>query len=167
VTWIGGLAFSDCSSLTSIYVNANNPSYASQDGILYNKAKTSIICVPQKISGSITIPNSVTSISESAFSGCSSLTSISIPDSVTWIGGLAFSGCSSLTSISIPDSVTWIGGFAFSGCSSLTSVTFTGTVTSSNFSTGSSFPGDLREKYLAGGIGTYTRTAGSNTWTKM
>ena len=73
---------------------------------------------------------SVTSIGDSAFFGCSSLTSIVIPDSVTSIGGDAFYGCSSLTGITIPDSVTSIGSFAFSGCSSLTGITIPDSVTS-------------------------------------
>ena len=73
---------------------------------------------------SITIPNSVTSIDRYAFEYCSSLTSITIPNSVISIGEQAFRGCSSLTSITIPNSVTRIGGSAFSSCSGLTSVTF-------------------------------------------
>ena len=78
---------------------------------------------------SITIPNSVTSIGQRAFFGCSSLTSISIPDSITSIGGYTFSGCSKLTSITIPNSVTSIGQHAFSGCSSLTSISIPNNVT--------------------------------------
>ena len=57
----------------------------------------------------ITIPSSVTSIGDSAFSDCSSLTQITIPSSVTTIGDSAFSDCSSLTQITIPSSVTSIG----------------------------------------------------------
>ena len=71
---------------------------------------------------SITIPDSVTSIEYSAFSFCSSLTSITIPDSVTSIEYYAFFSCDSLTSVTIPNSVTWIGNYAFESCSSLTSV---------------------------------------------
>ena len=71
---------------------------------------------------SVTIPNSVTSIGSSAFFHCSSLTSITIPNSVTSIGGYAFYGCSSFTSVTIGNSVTSIGGEAFVGCWSLTSV---------------------------------------------
>ena len=69
---------------------------------------------------SITIPNSVTTIGDSAFSGCTGLTSIAIPDSVTSIGYQAFSYCKGLTSITIPDSVTSIGYYAFDGCTNLT-----------------------------------------------
>ena len=79
---------------------------------------------------SITIPNSVTSIGKSAFSGCTSLTSITIPNSVTSIGSSAFSGCTSLTNVTIPDSITSIGDNAFYNCKSLTSVTIPDSVTS-------------------------------------
>ena len=71
----------------------------------------------------ITIPDSVTTISVGAFSGCTGLTSVTIPDSVTTIGRAAFSGCTGLTSVTIPDSVTTIGNYAFWGCTGLTSVT--------------------------------------------
>ena len=79
---------------------------------------------------SVTIPNSVTSIGEYAFLGCSGLTSVTIPNSVTSIGGAAFYDCSGLTSVTIPNSVTSIGGGAFRGCSGLTSVTIPNSVTS-------------------------------------
>ena len=76
------------------------------------------------------IDEGVTSIGDSAFQGCSSLTSITIPDGVTSIGVESFRDCSSLTSITIPDGVTSIGNFAFDGCSSLTSITIPDSVTS-------------------------------------
>jgi len=61
----------------------------------------------------------VTSIGESAFSGCTGLTSITIPDGVTTIGDYAFENCTGLTSITIPNSVTSIGPNAFAGCTGL------------------------------------------------
>ena len=79
---------------------------------------------------SVTIPDSVTSIGEYAFYNCTSLTSVTIPNSVTSIGEYAFYNCTSLTSVAIPDSVTSIGEYAFSHCTSLTSVTIPDSVTS-------------------------------------
>ena len=79
---------------------------------------------------SITIPSSVTSIGDYAFSECSSLTSISIPSSVTSIGSRAFQYCRGLTSVTIPSSVTSIGSYAFNSCSGLTSITIPSSVTS-------------------------------------
>ena len=68
---------------------------------------------------SITIPNSVTNIGNSAFYNCWRLTSVTIPASVTSIGESAFYGCSGLTSVTIPASVTSIGDSAFKGCQKL------------------------------------------------
>jgi len=70
----------------------------------------------------ITIPNSVTHIGESAFVGARRLTSVTIPSGMTIIGRDAFRSCSGLTSVTIPNSVTFIGRRAFSG-TGLTSVT--------------------------------------------
>ncbi len=120
VTSIGDGAFLGCSSLTNIGVVDGNSEYTSQDGVLFDKNKTTLIqYLAGKKSDHYSIPDSVTSIGGSAFSGCSSLTSVTIPDSVTSIGNQAFWGCRSLTSVTIPDSVTSIGRDAFSGCSSL------------------------------------------------
>ena len=116
-------AFRNCSSLTNITVDALSQTYSSENGVLFNKNKTTLICCPGGKEGEYIIPDSVTSISWGAFEGCSNLTSITIPDSVTSSGASAFSGCSSLASITIPDSVTSIDNGAFRRCSSLTSVT--------------------------------------------
>ena len=129
VTSIGNSAFSNCSGLISIIVDESNPSFSSIEGILYNNDATTLIYCPIT-KKTVTIPNSVTSIGYSAFSGCSGLTSVTIPNSVTSIRERAFSGCSGLTSVTIPNSVTSIGERAFSGCSGLTSVTIGNSVTS-------------------------------------
>ncbi len=128
VTSIGRLAFYDCTSLTSINVDTNNKTYSSINGILYSKDKKTLITIPNAIV-SVSIPNSVTSIGDEAFYGCSRLTSVSIPNSVTSIGYGAFGFCSCLTSITIPNSVTYIGGSAFCNCSGLKSVTIPNSVT--------------------------------------
>lgn len=78
---------------------------------------------------SVTIPDSVTSIHDSAFAYCSSLTNISIPNSVTDIGFSAFSSCTSLKSITLPSSLSTIGNSAFAGCPSSMTVTYPGSKT--------------------------------------
>ena len=81
----------------------------------------------------IVILNSITSIGNSAFMYCRSLTSTIIPDSVTSIGNYAFYHCSSLTSVIIPNSVTVIGAYAFHSCSSLKIVIIDNSVTSISY----------------------------------
>ena len=123
VTSIGRCAFSNCISLTRVDVSADNPDYASLDGVLFSKYKTVLIQYPiGNTRSEYAIPDSVKVINYSAFEDCSSLTSVTIPDSVTIIGDYAFLGCSSLASVTIPDSVTSIGYLALASCSSLTSV---------------------------------------------
>ena len=80
--------------------------------------------------GILTFDDTVTTIGENAFYGCTLLTSVTIPDSVTEIGYQAFCYCESLTSATIPSSVTSIGDGAFEYCTSLTSVTIGNSVTS-------------------------------------
>ena len=150
VTRIGAMAFSNCTSLTSITI---------PDGVTSIGNDAFFMC-PNLTS--ITIGDGVTSIGDGAFGNCSSLTTIEvgagnknftdvngvlfnaekavllthpegktgdnydIPDSVTRIGATAFANCTSLTSITIPDSVTSIGNWAFYQCTRLSAVTFLG-----------------------------------------
>ncbi len=114
----GGVTF----SVTSIGKNAFSKSKDYGDGsyaYFYNTDLTSV-----------SIPNSVTSICDWAFSFCGSLTSVVIPNSVTSIGGAAFRNCSGLTSLIIPNSVTSISSGAFYSCSGLTTVSIPKSVTS-------------------------------------
>ena len=156
VTSIGNDAFYNCSGLKKVIVKDiaawcgikfddydSNPLFYAHH--LYSDEDTEItnLIIPNSVTSigdyafygcsgltSVTIPNSVTSIGDYAFYGCSGLTSVTIPNSVTSIGNCAFSGCSGLTSVTIPNSVTSIGNYAFSGCSGLTSVTIPNSVTS-------------------------------------
>ena len=120
VTSIEGGAFSDCSGLASIVVENGNKVYDSRsncNAIIEISTNTLIQGCKTTI-----IPNSVTSIGNEAFYGCTGLTSIIIPNSVTSIEDFAFTGCTGLTSLTIPNSVMDVGEDAFGGCTGLTSV---------------------------------------------
>lgn len=79
---------------------------------------------------SVTIPDSVTSIPDSAFGFCSQLTNISIPNSVTYIGFSAFNSCTSLKSITLPSSLSTIQSEAFYNCGNLKTIRIPVSVTS-------------------------------------
>ncbi len=128
---IGNCAFQTCIGLTNISVADGNSAYCSENGILYNKEKTEIICFPKnKSDNSFEIPDGITTISDGAFERCWNLTNVTIPNGVKTIGDDAFNYCRALTSITIPDGVTSIGNYTFFNCSSLTSVTIPNSVTS-------------------------------------
>ena len=123
VTRIGDCAFRYCSSLTEF-----KGKFASEDGRCLNEDGVLNSFAPYGLT-EYTIPDSITTIGDGAFQGCSSLTSVTIPDSVTTIEDTAFSRCSSLTSVTIGDSVTTIGVGVFYHCDNLTSVTIPDSVT--------------------------------------
>jgi hypothetical protein len=175
ITGIGDCAFIFCGNLASVTIGDNvtgigEAAFAACTGL------TDII-----------IPDNVTSIGEQAFAGCTGLTSVIIGNGVNSIvSGKAnygvFYGCTSLTSVTLGSGVTSIGANAFYDCTSLTSVTFQSKITANNFdryafrwftSDEKSFrlwTTDLRTKYFAGGIGTYTTTEPLNEnskWTKQ
>ena len=149
VTSIGIGAFGGCASLqylsipkSVICLNGNpfynmngkleclSPNFIYEDDVLFNKDKSIIISFRNQSVESYVIPDSVTSIGNSAFSCCSSLSEVVIPDSVTSIGNSAFSCCSSLSKVVIPTSVTSIGHNVFQGCSSLSEIVIPDSVTS-------------------------------------
>ena len=128
VTEIYDRAFEDCSKLTNFIVDDDHPNFACENGLLLNKDKSVLLRCGEALT-SITIPNSVTEIGNSAFYSCTGLTGITIPNSVTRIGRSAFAYCESLTSITIPNSVTEIGNSAFYSCTGLIGITIPNSVT--------------------------------------
>ena len=201
VTSIGERAFYGCSSLTLIEVDSLNTAYSSEDGVLFNKDKTILIQYPAgNTRTSYTIPSSVTSIGESAFSRCRGLSSIevnsantayssedgvlfnkdktiliqyptgntrtsyTIPSSVTSIVNYAFSSCSSLTSITIPDSVTSIGESAFWDCSRLATIRINAT-TPPTLGSSAIIPSNVTNIYVpAGSVDAYKAASGWSSY---
>ena len=132
---IGEWVFGLCSALTEITVDSESIVYCSENGVLFNKDRTTLILYPAgKPETTYTIPNSVTSIGDAAFYYCSTLTQVTIPNSVTSIGSSAFLSCSALTQVNIGSGVTSIGNSAFLSCSALTQVTIGNGVTSIGYS---------------------------------
>jgi len=133
ITYLGSSVFSGC-SFDEVYFNAiniiNAPNYIGifQECSGHLNLSEDFVQIPDYLfysagfTGTLMIPNSVTSIGNAAFSGCSGFTgNLTIPNSVTSLGSYAFSGCSGFTgSLVIPNSVTSLGSYAFSGCSGFT-----------------------------------------------
>ena len=134
VTSIGDSAFNGCSGLTEIRYNGDLTGWCGINGLGnlmgYGKFTKSLYIDGTKIEGDLVITEGIKSISSSAFSYCTGLTSVTIGNGVTSIGLSAFLGCNGLTSITIGNSVTSIGSYAFYWCRGLTSVTIPDSVTS-------------------------------------
>ena len=130
VTSLSDALFRGCESLKSIRVSPKNKYYKSasnkrdgNDHVLFNKNKSTLIAYPASSREvQYDIPDSVTVISDWAFSECKKLNRITIPDSVPEIGEGAFCNCALLDEVEIPDSVVRIDDCAFRGCASLEKV---------------------------------------------
>jgi len=124
VSEIGSGAFSQSHELSEIIVSKENQLYSSIDGALYNKNQTSLLCCPAGYQAiEFDIPEGISTISQSAFSGCNKIVKINIPESVLNIGSNAFSYCTSLKSIVIPNSVKVIMHMILIGCTDLQNAT--------------------------------------------
>ncbi len=105
VSNIGDGAFLYCTGLTAINVDADNNYYSSQNGVLFNKNRTTLLCCPCGKTGKYLIPDGVKRIEKEAFCWCTGLTGVTIPESVTSIDDYSFSGCDNLTILCYPGSV--------------------------------------------------------------
>jgi hypothetical protein len=136
-----------CDSLTSIEVASGNAYFSSEDGVLFNQDKTTLIQYPRgstsesytvpsgvKTIGSqsfycarglqkLIIPESVTTIGRYAFGVCSSLKDVTLSKGLERIETYAFNSCSALTAITIPEGVTYLGSYSFDGCYDLEKIT--------------------------------------------
>jgi hypothetical protein len=87
--------FDGCTALSAINVDANNVYYTSIDGVVYNKAITSLKVCPQGKT-SVTVPNSVTAVGDWAFNGCAVLVSLTFEGNAPTVGSNWAYGCTNL-----------------------------------------------------------------------
>ena len=149
ITSIGDFAFSNCSGLTSVSIEDGTETllFSSSGAAAYSNHFAS--CPIEKLYlgrnirysdshspfkgnqqlTSVTFGNSVTTIGDNAFYGCSGITTLNIPNSVTKIGNSAFRECKGLNSVTIGNDVTSIGDNAFYGCSGITTLNIPNSVT--------------------------------------
>lgn len=109
--------------IKSIEVDPENKVYASENGVLFDKAMTELIKYPSsKKDKSYAVPEGVVTISDRAFNSCPEISSVTLPQSVAYIGSYAFYECGKLIDIDLPKSVETIGEGAFADCSNLESI---------------------------------------------
>lgn len=110
VTSIDDAAFRGAGVSQGYYVDSQNPSYCNdENGILFNKDKTQLVCAPKSLAGKYAVPDTVQKLTDYCFSNCKELTELTIGDSVAAIPSSAFAGCSHLKILSIGDNVKSVG----------------------------------------------------------
>lgn len=167
---IGRGAFGKCSKLTSISVTENNGVYTSVNGVLLANDNELLHTVPAGLSGTFTIPSTVTTIAESAFAYCQKITDIVFPAHSYWeIDFRAFIGCTmpgielpegletlefetfkdaTINSITLPSTIQKIYFTAFTNCTQLTSITCKATTPPTCYSALEGFDYSSRTLYV-------------------
>jgi hypothetical protein len=129
VTSIDSTAF-EATGIVSFSVAEKNTKYSSQDGVLFNKAKTELLCYPSSNTRtSYEIPKSVTKIANQAFEAIEKLTSVTLPSNVATIGKDAFRYCYALKTVTIQNKNASIGTNVFKDCGQLTLYGYAGSTT--------------------------------------
>lgn len=119
---LGKDVFIACKKLEQIDVDSNNSTYSSIDGVLFDKSQHTLLKCPEGRKGSYSVPASVQTIDEEAFTRCTFITSVEMGDNVSTIMPSAFDGCKGLTSAKLSNTLTQVSEYAFSGCEALTTV---------------------------------------------
>ncbi|MBQ4435363.1 MAG: leucine-rich repeat protein, partial [Clostridia bacterium] len=123
---VASYTFSGAKKLALFVVDPANQNYTAVDGVLYSKDMTRLVRMPSAITGSFTIPASVTSLAADAFIA-SSLTEIIFPEGLTEIPDHCLYWCQSMTTVRLPSTLLFIGYAAFEDCDSLTNIYYSGT----------------------------------------
>ena len=126
LTSIGANPFRGCDELK---LSNHSSHFKIQNNLLLSSDGSLLISYMGKGS-SVTIPDCVRSIGNSAFSECTSLETLNLPAGLTSIGNSAFSRCKSLAALNLPDGLKSIGNYAFESCASLKTLTLPAGLTS-------------------------------------
>jgi len=145
--------------IANVRIEEGNAYYMIEDGVLYDKEQTTLLCSTGSLPASYQIPEGVVSITDVAFSHRENLTQIIFPESLEVIGVNAFTGCTGLTEIRIPAGVTTVGYDAFKDCTSLVKITFEGDAPSVV-----SLPDEPTQSIFAGVTATAYYPGNSSTW---
>jgi len=121
VTQIGTGVFAHCTALTKLTATAGG-SFVAENNVLFDQDKSLLIQAAPGMTGSYTVPSTVTTIGEASFVGAAGLTQLTIADSVTTIENEAFNGCTGLTTVKLSQNLTKLSKGAFHNCSALLSV---------------------------------------------
>ena len=122
VAHITSVPFYYASNISAIHVAENNAYFASENGVLFDREKTTLLEYPCGKSGAYTVPDEVTAIGNYAFSSSTGLTEITLPEGLATIGADAFQACSGLTTVNMPSAMTSIGSRAFRYCYNLKNI---------------------------------------------
>lgn len=125
--WTAGDSYGSTASYTG---TIEIPASVEYEGATYTVTGIEDYAFYQSKVTSVTLPETITSIGNRAFTGCKSLNALTLPSGVTSIGDYAFNGCTSLSAMVIPEGVTTIGESTFGGCTILASVTLPEGITS-------------------------------------
>ncbi len=128
VKTLSGETFAECRSLMNIDIDENNETYISDNGIVFNSDKTSLVAFPNARGGEYTIPETVITIGGSAFAGAYKITDINMYNTVSAISANAFRGCFSLKNLRLSDCLAVIGEKAFANCVDLREIHIPGSV---------------------------------------
>lgn len=115
--------FNSCSNLKEIAVDDGNLFYASIDGVLYNKEKTTLLQFPHNYGESYAVPDGTVTIAEDSFAERNKIKSVTFPTSLRTIERTAFANCWNLKEIVLPNGLEYLGENAFVNCIGLQSVT--------------------------------------------
>jgi len=116
---VSGQTFAECRSLEAIEVAPDHESYVSENGVLYNYDKTTLLAYPNALEGEFTIPETVLTIGGYAFSGAYRLTKVNMYNTLSAISEGAFLECDGLEYIKLSDCLKVLGKKALAGCDSL------------------------------------------------